>query len=146
MKRCAPRNIMDEILYDQKDDAAVNSQAAESQLSYLFGEQVKTEQKKRISSTPETKKKVTHYLSLETKDELDKLREQLLHLFPEIAKNTFSRSNIVEKTLKSVIKRFQHRKDRHKLLQLLLAGKKSDSVHSPSLQPPPSTCDRKGRH
>lgn len=138
---------MDEILYDQKDDAAVNSQAAESQLSYFFGEQVKKEgQKKRISSTPATKKKVTHYLSLETKDELDKLREQLLHLYPEINKNTFSRSNIVEKTLKSVLKGFQHRKDRHKLLQQLLAGKKSDSVHNTSLQPPPSTCDGKGRH
>ncbi len=135
MQPCAPRNIMDEILYGKEDDASVSSLATTSQLFYLFGEPTdsETREKKRRPAAP-AKKKVTHYLSPATREELDKLREHLLLLFPGIGKNTFSRSNIVDKTLESVIKGFHLGHNRQELLQLLL----SDRQGEPGPEPLPS--------
>lgn len=127
MPQCTPCNIMEEILYGKEDEASVSSLSADSQLFFLIGEPAGKKARVRDKKTTRKpkKRKVTHYLSPGTREELDKLREQLLLLFPEIGKNTFSRSNIVDKTLESYLKRFQNSHDGEALLQLFLADKKS---------------------
>lgn len=135
MQPSVPRNVMDEILYGKEEGVNGDSLTETSQLFYLFSaptKKKKQEKKRRHSAV--TKRKVTHYLGPGTREELDKLREQLLRLFPEIGKNTFSRSNIVDKTLESVIKRFHCGQDWQELLQLLLAGRKNNSSRAPSLE------------
>jgi len=129
---------MDEILYGKEDDASVSSLATTSQLLYLFGEPTDggSREKKRRPAAP-AKKKVTHYLSPTTREELDKLREHLLLLFPGIGKNTFSRSNIVDKTLESVLKGGLLGHNKQELLQLLLSDRKGKPGPEPSLHLPP---------
>lgn len=135
---------MDEILYGKEQDSNISSLTATSQLFYLFGEPAKKKgREKKSPHFTATKRKVTHYLSQETREDLDKLRQQLLQLFPGVGKNTFSRSNIVDKTLEEVIKRFHQGEDRQELLQLLLAGKETDSSTVPFLAQPLQPCKGK---
>lgn len=132
MQQDAPRNIMDEILYGKEQETTVSAVTAKSQLFYLFGEPNKKKKRggtRRASSIH--KKKGTHYLTPRTREKLDKLRAQLLQLYPDIDKNTFSRSNIVDKTLESVTKKFHQGEDRQELLRMLLSGKQFDLNKKP---------------
>ena len=126
MQPCEQTNIMDEILCGREEYSSVSALGEASQLLYLFTKPAKKKAvKKESPPVPGTKKKRTHYLAPRTNEELETFRRQLLFLFPEIKKNTFSRSNIVEKALQLIMKRFQDGQDKGELLKILIDAKKT---------------------
>lgn len=126
MQPCSQINIMDEILYGREENSNLDSLTETSQLLYLFPEpKLKKMPKEARTSAAGTKRKVTHYLTPGTRNKLDDFRQQLLLLFPAIKKNTFSRSNIVDKTLELFIGRFHQERDQDELLKILLGREKT---------------------
>lgn len=70
------------------------------------------------------KKKITTYFSQEILVGLDKVREELKLHFPDTEKNTFCRSNILEKTVSLLLKEFALKKTHEGLLDELSIGRR----------------------
>ena len=116
-------NILDEILCATEEQLANSGQEEDlAALLYLYSipsTRRGKRQKKTVGKT-RIKKKVTAYFSRKVFDGLEKVRSEMLLLFPEMKKNTFSRSNLLDTTVALLLKEFSDKKNHERLLEQLL--------------------------
>ena len=119
-------NILYDILYATEDKMPATAQQKElATLFYLHDTPSVRRGKRHRKPMRKTrrKKKITTYFTEEALNGLEKVRTELQMFFPEKAKNTFSRSNLLETTVALLLKELKDTKSYINLINALLQEK-----------------------
>ena len=129
MKKAKKQDILDELLINTghamlpEVEELISSMKHRGDLRGESGKDVRSRPtRKREKKKTRTKKKTTHYLSVEIFAGLDEAKEKIRQIVPPDIKTTVSKSKIVNHALKMILQDFETNGKSSSLVKLLLSN------------------------